>query len=61
VHEAPSTDTGWTVLGVAGGTIKLALHFIDVDDFIHQSFQASARRNSPSRLSQTYHSSTIGL
>jgi hypothetical protein len=49
------------VLGVMGGAIELALHLIDVDDPAHQSFQASARRNAPSRLSQIYHSSTIGL
>ena len=44
-----------------GGLIELSLHLINLDDPAHQSFQVSARRNSPSRLSQTYHSSTIGL
>src|SRR3954447_11582214 len=60
VHEAAGADVSGAVLGVTGGAIKRALHLINLDDPAHQSFQVSARRNSPSRLSQTYHSSTIG-
>src|SRR5215210_7473807 len=61
MNETASANIGRAVLGVARGFVELFLHFANVDDLAHQSFHASARRNSPSRLSQTYHSPTIGL
>ena len=61
MYEAAGADVGRAPLGVTGGPIELALHLVKVDDFSNQSFQLSARRNSPSKLSQTYHSSTVSL
>jgi hypothetical protein len=43
MYEAAGADVGGAVLGVVGGPIELALHFLNVDDPAHQSFQRVAR------------------
>jgi hypothetical protein len=61
MYETAGADVGGAMLGVASSSVELLLHFLNVENCVHQSFQDPAWRNSPSRLPQTYHSSTIDL